>query len=461
MENSGSKIKKVPLGIPEIDELTHGGVIEGSIILVAGHPGTGKTTLGAKFLYVGAKAYNEPGVYVSFAETRDDFFKYMNLLGFDFKSLEEKGLFKFIGLPTVSDKDAINLFIGIVSDAIKEINAKRLVVDSLSALSVMLSPAQLRAFLHSGLIPLLKNNRITGIIIADIPHGRDFVGFGVEEFIVDGVILMKLVRGFLRYERVMEIRKLRGIEVPIVEIPYIIKRGHGIRPLMIPELEISKRRYISEKPKHELISTGFKTLDKILGGIPPGVQILFTGPSGSGKSVLALHLASKIVDKGFNVTYVSLDESIDTIEYRAKYLGVYDSLSKMKIYSLNPITMTLSEICKEVEGIISNTKPDFIIMDGLKALEKMSNPQIFWSTMIKLISLLKSRRIRAVYVYASEFPKEKIPLDTIVDVILIAELSISVRGITRRLIVWKNRFGETPKRPLHIVIKPFEGVSIE
>lgn len=57
--------KRESSGIDGLDEILYGGFYRGSIILVAGHPGAGKTTFAANFIYSGATKFNEPGVYVS------------------------------------------------------------------------------------------------------------------------------------------------------------------------------------------------------------------------------------------------------------------------------------------------------------------------------------------------------------------------------------------------------------
>ncbi|MDI6807071.1 MAG: ATPase domain-containing protein, partial [Candidatus Aenigmarchaeota archaeon] len=55
-------VERTSTGIPGLDKLIEGGYPKGSVVLVSGGPGTGKTLLGLQFIYQGAKA-NEPGVY--------------------------------------------------------------------------------------------------------------------------------------------------------------------------------------------------------------------------------------------------------------------------------------------------------------------------------------------------------------------------------------------------------------
>ncbi|MFH1442772.1 MAG: ATPase domain-containing protein, partial [Candidatus Micrarchaeota archaeon] len=59
---------RVPTGIPGLDELIEGGFEKGSVILVVGDTGTGKSTFAMQYLYNGATKYKEPGVYLTFEE---------------------------------------------------------------------------------------------------------------------------------------------------------------------------------------------------------------------------------------------------------------------------------------------------------------------------------------------------------------------------------------------------------
>ena len=78
---------RVPTGIPEFDKLIEGGFLQGSLILLAGGPGAGKTIFSAKFIYEGATKYGEPGVYPCFAENRKMLISELQELGLDFESL--------------------------------------------------------------------------------------------------------------------------------------------------------------------------------------------------------------------------------------------------------------------------------------------------------------------------------------------------------------------------------------
>ncbi|MEM2812311.1 MAG: ATPase domain-containing protein, partial [Candidatus Bathyarchaeia archaeon] len=128
-----SYINRVPSGINGLDEVIGGGFQQGSLIVVAGNPGTGKTIFSATFLYNGIVNYDEKGIYVSFAENRETFFSNMRALGFNFEELERAGSFYFLDMVTAREEAAPAVMETIVRE-VEATGAKRLVIDSFSAL---------------------------------------------------------------------------------------------------------------------------------------------------------------------------------------------------------------------------------------------------------------------------------------------------------------------------------------
>src|SRR5512142_2409885 len=61
--------ERLKTGVPGLDTVLGGGLIEKSLYLVKGAPGTGKTTVGLQFLIEGAKR-GEKCLYLGLSETR-------------------------------------------------------------------------------------------------------------------------------------------------------------------------------------------------------------------------------------------------------------------------------------------------------------------------------------------------------------------------------------------------------
>ena len=80
--------RRIQTGITGLDNCIEGGLPQGSITVLAGSPGTGKTILSATYLNYGALV-NEKGLYVSIGEGKDRFTVNMGLLGIDFEHHEK------------------------------------------------------------------------------------------------------------------------------------------------------------------------------------------------------------------------------------------------------------------------------------------------------------------------------------------------------------------------------------
>ena len=133
-------LERCPTGIKGLDEVTGGGFIRSTLILLAGNPGTGKSTFAAKFLYEGAMRYGEPGLYVSFVEPKERFYAYMKGLGMDLEEAERRGLFRYLSLPTVITKDMLGSVVESIVKAADEVRARRIAVDSLTPIVQLGAP---------------------------------------------------------------------------------------------------------------------------------------------------------------------------------------------------------------------------------------------------------------------------------------------------------------------------------
>src|SRR6186997_2393535 len=58
-------------GVPGLDDVLAGGFTKGSLFLIEGSPGTGKTTLALRFLLEGADA-GDRNLYITLSETKDE-----------------------------------------------------------------------------------------------------------------------------------------------------------------------------------------------------------------------------------------------------------------------------------------------------------------------------------------------------------------------------------------------------
>jgi KaiC/GvpD/RAD55 family RecA-like ATPase len=204
------KAERVSSGIPGLDELIEGGFVRNSVNLVAGMAGTCKTTFGCQFIWEGLKK-GEKGLYVTLEQSEKDIRRDMLRYGWDFSPYIEKGECKFVEI-TPGDVDELKA--SIINEVGRLGKVDRFVLDSLSlaAMGWKERPEEvfkLRTKVFS-LLKTLKSLNLTSIVIAEIPSGEQSLGrLGFEEFIVDSVILLKVLPVDIPM-RTLQIIKMRG-----------------------------------------------------------------------------------------------------------------------------------------------------------------------------------------------------------------------------------------------------------
>jgi len=225
-------MKRVQTKIPGLDEILNGGIPERNVVLVSGGPGTGKTILSQQFLWNGLQI-GEAGIYVALEEHPAQIRQNMLQFGWNVRPYEEKNQFALVDAFTagigkareyekyiVADLSDIREFIDVLSQAVKDVNAKRVVVDSVTSLYIN------KPSLARGIILQLKRALAglgcTTLFVSQISVGeRGFGGPGVEHG-VDGIIRLDLdeVNGELK--RSLIVWKMRGTSHSMKRHPFDI-----------------------------------------------------------------------------------------------------------------------------------------------------------------------------------------------------------------------------------------------
>jgi len=200
--------ERLKTGTPSLDKMLEGGLPRGSLVILAGSPGSGKTIASAQFLYYGA-THDEPAIYISFGERKEVFYDNMKQFGLDFEKLEQEGKFKFLDLMTTRN-EAVTSMLGIALEEAQIMHAKRLVLDSFSAMSLGFEKKiDGRILLHL-LDKVMRTINCTSLILVEIPTGQTELGLGFEEFVSDGIILFETVGVRSGIQKRSIIRKMRG-----------------------------------------------------------------------------------------------------------------------------------------------------------------------------------------------------------------------------------------------------------
>lgn len=200
---------RAKLNISSIDSLLGEGIPYGSSLLVSGVAGTGKTIISLEFIYRGAKELNEKGIYFSFEETTERLISAAIGMGWDIEEQIEKGNIEIVFVPQTEIQ--VEKHLVMMKDRIEKMQAKRIAIDSVSVFVHKIKDPQVVREKIFQLATLVQMAQGIGFFATDIPYGSYKISrFGVEETVVDGVILLTATENGLIRDRYIEIYKLRN-----------------------------------------------------------------------------------------------------------------------------------------------------------------------------------------------------------------------------------------------------------
>jgi len=203
---------RIKTGIAGLDEMLGGGFLPETANLVEGAPGTGKSTLGMQFIYNGIQRFDEPGIILTFEEFPQQYYRDAQTFGWPFQELEQADKLRVIMTsPEVGQADLERVG-GRVESLVREIGAKRILVDSLSHFERLTQdPIQLRGVIYS-FVNALKREGLTSLLTRESPA---LIGEGdsVDDdvaFVMDSYLMMRYVEIDSAVRKALLVLKLRS-----------------------------------------------------------------------------------------------------------------------------------------------------------------------------------------------------------------------------------------------------------
>jgi len=203
--------KRLSMGIPELDKMMNGGLLQGDSLLIAGPSGTGKTALATQFIGAGLRR-GEPAILALFEERPPGYTDRADSMGLHFKAPMKNGILEILYLrPLDLSVDQITQEI---LDAVERIGAKRLVIDSLVGFEMALAPgfrADFRESLYRMIVALTSAGVtiLTTVEVEDSFTALQFSHYTVS-FLTDDIIRLRYVEIDGQLRKVMVVIKMRG-----------------------------------------------------------------------------------------------------------------------------------------------------------------------------------------------------------------------------------------------------------
>ena len=387
-------------GIPQLDGLLGGGFPRGSVILLSGASGTGKTTLSFEWLFNGVTMFNENGVYVTFTEPLFKTLKNLEELTYYDRDIIEDERIKILDIRKSLEVAKLdeNIILNLIEEEVKRNDARRLIIDSITAVAYNLEDkTRIRRFIFD-LGTMLASLGCTTILTSEVV-GEGYSVYGVEEFISDGII--KLEQKDVRFQptRTLKIMKMRGIRYSSGENTFRITSA-GMK--LFPQLSVPLA-YASEMEK---VSTGVKGFDEMTkGGIYRGSSNLVAGASGTGKSITGLHFIAEGLRQNEPCLIAGFEESRSQIIRNAKAFGWdfegYEQKNLLEIMCSYPSEKYIDEHLLDIKDVVENMRVKRVVVDSLSSIGNAFEEGQFRHFVKLLNGYLKSTGVTSIFTTAT------------------------------------------------------------
>ena len=356
-------------GVPGLDEVLFGGLPSRGVYLVAGEPGTGKTTLGLQFLDEGCKR-GERTLFVTISQDRCDLDRIARSHGMTLDAIAVEEISALSRAHTVEDRQSVidtsavelSSLMRSLRDAMKRSGADRIVVDSLFELRLLAGDTlgYRRELLL--LRDIVRDLNATALFL---DYGDDELGDRQLEGLANGVLMLgKETPSYGPELRSVRVDKMRGHGFVGGHHDLTIRRGGvAVFPRVVPELTAARLT-------DEAIGCGLPELDEMLGGgLQPGTSCLLVGQSGTGKSTLATAYAQAAADADMPAAMFLFEERPEVFRRRSEDLGFkvreLEEKGALAVHHFNPAEVSPGQFAQSVVSAVEEDGARIVVIDSL------------------------------------------------------------------------------------------------
>lgn len=388
------EIQRLPTGVPGLDEILGGGLPEYSFNILAGSPGSGKTTLAHQLMFSNASP-DRPALYFTvLGEPAIKMLRYQQQFSF-FDGSKIDSAIRFVNLSQVVLQNDLGAVLDEIIKDVESSNARIVVVDSFrtvvrraqaeaSTFGMELQGFVQRLALH------LTSWQATSFLVGEYSDNelRDNPVFTVA----DGLFWLYQSVERNSIVRKMQIMKIRG-QAPVPGLHTFRITQDGLQTFPRTFGLVGGEGHVKGTRR---LSTGITKLDELLhGGIPEGESLLLAGPSGSGKSTIGMQFIDEGLKQGEPGIVAIFEELPGEHVQRAAMFGIdFDTPQKegkLKLIYLRPLDLSVDETVYEIVQSVREIGCKRLVIDSLVGFEMALAPgfrEDFRESLYRMIAAL-------------------------------------------------------------------------
>lgn len=388
--NDRSPIRSIATGVPGFDAVLGGGLPEFSFNLIAGGPGSGKTTLAQQIIFANATVERPALYFTVLGEPTLKMLRYQQGFSF-FDSRLVGSAVQYVNL----SEEAIEQDLGVVLERIvSEVERSRpaiVIIDSFRTLSgqwsASASAMTIDAFVQR-LALHLTTWEVTSFLIGEYDEGEQR---NPVFTVADGVFWLSQATDRNSVVRKFQVMKVRGQpQMPGLHTFRITNGGIQIFP-RIPDQQGQRPPQSTRR-----LATGVPGLDEMMGGgIPVGDAVMLAGPAGSGKTTFATQFIAEGLRQGEAAVIVVFEEYpeeyVARAESRDQNLEEMIKSGKLNLIYLRPLDLSVDEALAEILEAVEQIGAARVVIDSLSGFEVALAPAFredFRESLYRLIGAL-------------------------------------------------------------------------
>ncbi|RKH73493.1 Circadian clock protein KaiC [Corallococcus interemptor] len=379
-------------GTPHLDEILCGGLLRGGLYLIAGPPGSGKTTLANEMCFRAAES-DASSLYVTLlAETHERMLLHLSSFRFFQRDFVGTRVHYVSGLPSLREGGGKG-FVDMLVRTVRERGARLLIVDGLMVLKERLRPAEdLRELLQALNVRLAALDCTTLLLNTETQKGT-----GPEFGVVDGVVALSADLIGLKATRGIEVTKFRGSNnIPGRHTFLIDEKGVSIYPRFEAVMRETPRKLADPRDRSRW---GIEGLDAMCsGGLVTRSSTLIMGSPGSGKTIIGMSFLEEGAKKGEPGLYFGFAESGAQLTLKCQNIGLeLEPLQRQGLLRLEaraPVETLPDAMAQELILLVKEQGVRRLVLDGLEPFAKEAiDPERTTRFITALINALRERDV--------------------------------------------------------------------